>query len=81
MGNFIQNLSLAWITAIFCLAAVLVWWSGVRLSNLADRIIGKTGISEVFIGSLGFAVITSLPEVATTVSATLLDNVDLAKTT
>lgn len=57
---------------------MLVWGAGVKLSKYADEIIDKTGVSEVFIGTLGLAVITSLPEVATTVSATLANNVSLA---
>ncbi len=57
---------------------MLVWGAGVKLSKYADEIIDKTGISEVFIGTLGLAVITSLPEVATTISATLANNVSLA---
>ena len=56
----------------------MVWGAGVRLSKYADKIIEKTGISEVFIGTLGLAIITSLPEVATTLSATLAGNVSLA---
>lgn len=55
-----------------------MWGTGIRLSRYADKIIEKTGVSQVFIGTLGLAVITSLPEVATTLSATLASNVPLA---
>lgn len=78
MKNYIQDLPLLWNIAIFIASGVLVWGGGVRLSKYADKIIEKTGISEVFIGTLGLAVITSLPEVATTISATLADNVNMA---
>ena len=78
LTNFIQNLSLVWNIAIFIASGALLWWAGVRLSKYADEIIDRTGISEVFIGTLGLAVITSLPEVATTVSATLTNNVSMA---
>lgn len=74
----LQDLPLIWNIVVFILSATLVWTSGVRLSKYADKIIEKTGVSEVFIGTLGLAVITSLPEVATTLSATLVDNVSLA---
>ncbi len=74
----LQDLPLVWNIVIFALSVALVWGAGVRLSKYADKIIEKTGISEVFIGTLGLAVITSLPEVATTLSATLADNVSLA---
>ena len=78
MGNFLQDLSLIWNIFIFILSVALVWGAGIRLSKYADEIIDKTGISEVFIGTLGLALITSLPEVATTISATLANNVSLA---
>lgn len=74
----LQDLPLIWNIVIFIVSGALVWGSGVRLSKYADKIIEKTGVSEVFIGTLGLAVITSLPEVATTLSATLADNVSLA---
>ncbi|MFD3000455.1 sodium:calcium antiporter [Pontibacter toksunensis] len=78
MKNFLQDLPLLWNIGIFVLAGALVWGAGVRLSKYADKIIEKTGVSEVFIGTLGLAVITSLPEVATTVSAALANNVSMA---
>lgn len=78
MGNFLQNLSLIWNIVIFTIAGVVVWRSGVRLSKIADKIIDRTGVSEVFIGTLGLALITSLPEVSTTVSASLMNNIDMA---
>jgi cation:H+ antiporter len=76
--SFIQDLPLLWNIVIFISSGALVWGAGVRLSKYADKIIDRTGISEVFIGTLGLAVITSLPEVATTVSATLANNVSMA---
>lgn len=78
MDNFLQDLSLLWNIVIFIASGALVWGAGVRLSKYADKFIEKTGVSEVFIGTLGLAVITSLPEVATTLSATLADNPTLA---
>lgn len=74
----LQDIPLLWNIIIFIVSGALVWRSGVKLSKYADKIIEKTDISDVFIGTLGLAVITSLPEVATTVSATLTDNVSLA---
>ncbi len=69
---------MVWNIVIFVLSGALVWGAGVKLSRYADKVIEKTGISEVFIGTLGLALITSLPEVATTVSAALADNVSMA---
>jgi cation:H+ antiporter len=76
--SFIQDLPLLWNIVIFISSGALVWGAGVRLSKYADKIIDKTGVSEVFIGTLGLALITSLPEVATTVSAALANNVSMA---
>lgn len=78
MKSILQDLPLLWNIGIFILAVALVWGAGVRLSKYADEIIEKTGVSQVFIGTLGLAVITSLPELATTLSATLADNPTLA---
>lgn len=78
MRTIIQDLPLSLTIFLFCVSAVLVWLSGVRLSKYADKIIEKTGTSEIFIGTLGLATITSLPEVATTLSASLANNADLA---
>lgn len=78
MIDFFQNLSLVWNILIFVASVGLVWGAGVRLSKYADKFIEQTGFSEVFMGTLGLAVITSLPEVATTVSATLTNNISMA---
>jgi cation:H+ antiporter len=78
MKSILQDLPLLWNIVIFISSAALVWTAGVRLSKYADKIIERTGISEVFIGTLGLAIITSLPEVATTLSATLTNNVSMA---
>lgn len=78
MKSTIESLPLVWNIVIFAVAGILVWIAGVKLSKFADKIIEKTGASEVFVGTLGLALITSLPEVATTLSATLTGNVSLA---
>ena len=78
MKEMLQDLPLVLNLVLFIFSAALVWGAGVRLSKYADKIIEKTGISDVFIGTLGLAVITSLPEVATTLSATLANNASLA---
>lgn len=78
MSKFIQELPLIWNIVIFALSGVLVWGAGVKLSKYADEFIERTGVSEVFVGTLGLAFITSLPEIATTISASLTDNVSIA---
>lgn len=55
MKQLLQDLPLGWNIVLFVLSGALVWGAGVKLSKYADKIIEKTGISEVFIGTLGLA--------------------------
>ncbi|MGE0622855.1 MAG: sodium:calcium antiporter [Pseudomonadales bacterium] len=54
---------------VFVVAAVTVWRSGVGLASYSDLIATRTGIGRVFAGVVLLGVATSLPELATTVSA------------
>lgn len=69
-----------WLNAVLFLpAAAAIWWAGTRLERLADVIARRTGLGHAFTGMLFLAAATSLPEVATTVTAILLlDNPTLA---
>ena len=64
--------------AIFLGSAVLIWFAGTNLSRYADTIAERTGIGRAFIGALLLGGITSLPELASTVSASALGNAPLA---
>jgi cation:H+ antiporter len=64
---------------IFLLAAAMIWFAGVRLERYADAISERTGLGQAFTGLLLLSVSTSLPEVATTITAVaLLNNPTLA---
>jgi cation:H+ antiporter len=63
--------------AIFAAAAVVVWIGGTRLANYADAISERTQVSKAFIGLILLGVATSLPEIVTTITASLLDNASL----
>lgn len=64
---------------VFLLASVVIWRAGTRLELIVDKIARRTGIGQAFAGMLLLATSTSLPEVATTVSAVLIyDNASLA---
>lgn len=64
---------------LFVLAAAAIWWAGTRLERCADVIARRTGLGQAFTGMLLLAFATSLPEVATTITAVaLLDNPTLA---
>jgi Ca2+/Na+ antiporter len=66
-------------TLIFLFSAGTIWSAGVRLERNADAIAKRTGLGTAFTGMLGIAAATSLPEVATTITAVaLLNNPTLA---
>jgi cation:H+ antiporter len=64
--------------AIFAAAAGFIWYGGTRLERYAAAISIKTGLGQAFIGLILLEAATSLPEVATTVTATLNGNTTLA---
>lgn len=74
----LKSLELWWLIVIFIAGAALVWWTGFRISIYANAISNRTGIGKAFIGALLIGIITSLPEVATSITATLIQNVSLA---
>lgn len=64
--------------AIFLLAAVVVWFAGVRLTHNLDTIARRTGMDSAFVGMLLLGGITSLPEVANVATASRMGNPALA---
>jgi cation:H+ antiporter len=73
-----DDLSLPVLAAIFMAASATVWWARTRLSRYASVIADRTGLGQAVVGVvlLGFA--TSLPEVATTVTASVAGNAPMA---
>ena len=63
--------------AVFAAAAVVVWMAGSKLSVYADVIADRTGLGRAFVGLLLLATATSLPEVATTITAGAIGNARL----
>lgn len=63
---------------IFAIGAAVVWGSGTRLSRYVDAIAKRTGVGEIFLGMLLLGGITSLPELATTLTASMTGNAPLA---
>jgi cation:H+ antiporter len=64
---------------LFALGAVAIWWAGTALERYADVIARRTTLGHEFAGVLLLAGATSLPELATTLTAILLlDNPTLA---
>src|SRR5512134_825284 len=56
-----------WIEFIVC--AILIFWSGALLSRYGDVIAEKTGLGRAWIGAILIAGVTSLPELASGISA------------
>ncbi|MEJ8836331.1 sodium:calcium antiporter [Ramlibacter sp. AN1133] len=56
---------------VFVAAAAAVWFAAVRLTRCADAIATVTGLSQEILGLLLLGAVTSLPELAVAVTATL----------
>lgn len=64
---------------IFAVAAAAIWFAGTALERYADALSVRTGLGQAFTGVLLLSTATSLPEVATTITAAgLLSNPTLA---
>ena len=68
---------MVWLAFIFCLVVIL--FAGFKLTRYGDAIAEKTGLGCVWIGLVLIALVTSLPELVTGISAAaLIDEPDLA---
>lgn len=63
---------------LFAAAAALTWFAGARLSLYADAIAERTGLGHAFVGALLLGGATSLPEIATSVTASVMGNSTMA---
>lgn len=64
--------------AIFAACTAVVWIAGWRISQYADRFASATGMGHATVGLVLLAGLTSLPEVAVTLSAAVADTPQLA---
>ncbi len=71
-----RRATLVW--GLFLLSATVVVLAGTKLSQYGDRIAELTGLGRLWIGVLLMAAATSLPEIFTTMSASLMHAPDLA---
>jgi cation:H+ antiporter len=68
---------LVWLKFVICV--LIIFFSGQKVAKYGDTIAERTGIGQVWMGLIAVAVITSLPELFTSVSAvTLVNAPDLA---
>lgn len=65
-------------SAIFLVSAAVVWIAGTRLAGYADRFARATGLGGAVVGLVLLGGVTSLPEVATSVSGVLTAGPSLA---
>jgi len=72
-----QEPPLIWFKFVICLAIVL--FAGTKLARYGDAIAEKTGLGRIWIGLVLIALITTMPELVTSVSAVaLVHSADLA---
>lgn len=74
----LDTLSLNANLGIFVTSATLVWIAGTRITRYADQISARTGMGEALMGILLVAMVTSLPEIATSFSAAQSGDAPLA---
>ncbi|MBL0421372.1 sodium:calcium antiporter [Ramlibacter sp. AW1] len=68
-----------WLNAsVFAVAAVIVWIAGTRVAHYADALATATGVGHAAVGLVLLAGITSLPEVAVSLSSAVTDSPSLA---
>lgn len=68
-----------WINAIAAtVAAAVVWYAGWKLSEFANVVAERKGLRQAFVGVLLLAGGTTLPEIATTTTASAIGNAPLA---
>lgn len=75
--NF-ETLPLPLLGAIFLAGAIVVWFAGTRLAGYASVIAERTHLGRAVIGVVLLGFVTSLPEVATSLTASVGGNARLA---
>ncbi|GAA5508206.1 sodium:calcium antiporter [Novipirellula caenicola] len=74
----LQSQSLTINFGIFAVAALFVWLAGTKLSKYVDLFADRTGLGKAFAGALLLGGATSLPELATTLTASYSGAAELA---
>ncbi len=62
---------------IFVGAAVMIWVAGSRLAAYAEEVGERTHLSQAFLGMVLLGIATSLPEIATTITGSVIGNARL----
>lgn len=72
------SLSLSALTFVFAAAAGAVWAAGIRLSDTTDVLLERFGLGQALAGLILLAIVTNLPEIAITASASLSGELGIA---
>src|SRR5215217_5654103 len=72
------SFSLSALAFVFALAAGAVWAAGIRLSDTTDVLLERFGLGQALGGLILLAVVTNLPEIAITASASLSGELGIA---
>lgn len=65
-----------WVKLVVCIA--IIFFAGQKVAKYGDSIASRTGIGQVWMGVIAIAIVTSLPELFTGISAvTIVDEPDL----
>lgn len=78
MEEWLKSLGTGILIGIFAIGAVSIWISGTKMEGLAAKLGIRTGLGHVFAGMFLLAVATSLPELVTSITATVRDEPGLA---
>jgi cation:H+ antiporter len=73
-----SDFGLAMNMALFALSAGCVWQAGTRISTCAKAISDMTGMGQALLGLLLLGGVTSLPELAVSLSSAIAGNAALA---
>lgn len=74
----LDGLSTWLLAGIFVAGGIAIWISGIYLSNTVDALSKRFGLGEALGGMIVLAIVTNLPEIAITISASLQNNIELA---
>ncbi len=74
----ISTLSFPLLALIFIVAAVAIWFAGIKISDTTDAISKHFGIGEALGGLIILAIVTNLPEMVIVITAALKNDLGLA---
>ncbi len=74
----ITALSFPLLAIIFIVAAIAIWFAGIKISNTTDVLSKHFGLGEALGGLIILAIVTNLPEMVIVVTASLQNNLGLA---